>query len=123
ATSGGSRAEMTLLNHPIHGPVFSGLHEQPFVCMTDKFRGVTGGLGKAKDQYCSVATRVEYRYKAADGSLKPLADGAAPPADVPMISTSTGNRVPYIVRIETGTINRGIYQIAVLHDPSLPAPT
>ena len=29
-----------------------------------------------------------------------------------------GQKVPYVVRIETGTINRGIYQIAVLHDPS-----
>src|SRR5690606_14139251 len=26
--------------------------------------------------------------------------------------------VPFVVRLETGTINRAIYQIAVLHDPS-----
>ena len=29
-----------------------------------------------------------------------------------------GPDVPYIVRIETGTINRAIYQIAMLHDPA-----
>src|SRR6185436_19329289 len=31
---------------------------------------------------------------------------------------------PYILRIETGTINRAVYQIAMLHDPNRePAPT
>ena len=33
-------------------------------------------------------------------------------------STSEGKTVPYIVRVETGTINRAIYQTAILSDPS-----
>ena len=34
------------------------------------------------------------------------------------MTTLTGQHVPYIVRIETGTINRAIYQIAMLHNPA-----
>ena len=37
-----------------------------------------------------------------------------------MTTTTTGLTVPYIVRVERGTINRGIYDIAVLFDPSQP---
>ena len=47
------------------------------------------------------------------------------PEDAAFTTTSLGQRVPYIVRIETGTINRAIYQIAVLHNPvseSAPGP-
>src|SRR5437867_12508341 len=31
-------SELTLTNHPITGPIFSGPHEQPFFCMTQNFR-------------------------------------------------------------------------------------
>jgi hypothetical protein len=35
----------------------------------------------------------------------------------------TANGRPYIIRLETGTVNRAIYQIAMLHDPlAQPAP-
>ena len=37
-----------------------------------------------------------------------------------MTTTTAGLTVPYIVRVERGTINRGIYDIAVLFDPSKP---
>ena len=33
------------------------------------------------------------------------------------MTTLSGNTVPYVVRIETGTINRAVYQIAMLHVP------
>jgi hypothetical protein len=35
-----------------------------------------------------------------------------------MTTTDTGVTVPYIVRVERGTINRGIFDIAVLFDPT-----
>jgi hypothetical protein len=35
-----------------------------------------------------------------------------------MTTTVTGQTVPYIVRLETGTINRAIYQTAILHNPN-----
>ena len=69
------RARLTVVNHPITGPVFSGPHEQPFVCETE-----AAGLGAPLDADCSVATRT----RDVDG-----------------------------VRLETGTINRGIYEIAM----------
>src|SRR3984957_5534553 len=35
-----------------------------------------------------------------------------------MTTTSVSKKVPYVIRIETGTINRAIYQTAILHDPT-----
>jgi hypothetical protein len=37
-----------------------------------------------------------------------------------MTTTDTGIAVPFIVRVERGTMNRGIYDIAVLFDPNRP---
>ena len=126
ATAGGlSAARQTLVNHPIVGPVFAGPHEWPFICESEHFTLASGGtLGPALDEHCSVITRVNYVYRStAGGNLKPLADPKAPPVDVAFATTLIGRRVPYIVRIETGTINRAIYQIGMLHDPvSEPAP-
>ncbi len=125
-------ARLVVVNHPIEGPVFSGPHEHPFICETESFKLQSGDtLGAAKDQQCSIDTRVDYYYRStAGGALKPLV--AAPlvatrpayviPGDVAQTTTLAGATVPFIVRIETGTINRGIYQIAMLHNPADPAP-
>lgn len=51
-------------------------------------------------------------------NLKPLTDMTTLPADVAYTTTTTGDKVPFIVRVETGTINRGIYQFVVLSDPT-----
>jgi Tannase-like family of unknown function (DUF6351) len=109
-----SSMKLTVVNHPITGPLFSGPHEQPFVCMTDKFKLQGGGtLGPALDANCSVATRIDYVYRGTDKKLHALADPKQVPADVEMIPRD-GHAIPFIVRIETGTINRGIYQIAIV---------
>ena len=111
-------AALDLVNHPVEGPVFSGPHEQPFVCETDSFELPSGEtLGAPLDENCSVARRVDYAYRATDGTLKPLADPDAVPADAATATTLTGAEVPYVIRIETGTINRAVYQIAMLHAP------
>jgi hypothetical protein len=111
---------LALTNHPIGGPIFSGPHQTPFICETQAFvLPVTGGnLGAPLDSDCSTATRVDYVYRAADGTLKPLPNPAVRPSDVATTTTTQGITVNYIVRIETGTINRAIYQIAFLHDPA-----
>lgn len=116
--AGGGTASIDVVSHPVAGPVFSGPHESPFVCETDRFELVSGEtLGAALDDHCSVERRVDYAYRSADdGSLKPLADPAMRPADLARTTTLDGDDVPYIVRIETGTINRAVYQIAMLHD-------
>ena len=118
--AGGTTARIDVVNHPTAGPVFSGPHERPFVCETDRFELVSGEtLGGALDDDCSVERRVDYAYRSVeDGALKALADPAMRPADLARTTTLAGDEAPYIVRIETGTINRAVYQIAMLHDPA-----
>ena len=87
-------AKLTVVNHPITGPLFAGPQEQPFVCITDKFKLVGGGtLGPALDANCSIATRVDFVYRSTDGKFKPLADPKATPADAEMIDRP-GTRIP-----------------------------
>jgi len=121
ASAGNANARLTVVNHPNAGPVISGPHEQPFICETDKFKLMSGGVaGKALDADCSIATRVDYVYKStAGGDLQPLADPKKIPADVAMTTTSIGTGIPFIVRIETGTINRAVYEIAMPFNPAL----
>jgi hypothetical protein len=111
---------LTLRNYPIAGPIISGPHEEPFYCMTQLFKlpASTQTLGAALDADCSIATRVDYVYQSTGGGFKPMPTLASYPADLAQTTTSEGKTVPYIVRVETGTINRGIYETAVLHDPT-----
>lgn len=134
ATAGSTpAATVTLKNYPITGPVFSGPHEQPFLCQTEEFKLPDGKtLGAPLDANCSVKTVVTYVYKstatpppaptgrgaAAASAFKPLPSTTSLPADVAMTTTSTGEKVPFVVRVETGTVNRSIYQFVVLHDPT-----
>ncbi|RII17673.1 hypothetical protein DSC45_12295 [Streptomyces sp. YIM 130001] len=120
---GAAGGRLTLVNHPVSGPVFSGPHEQPFVCDTEQFKTVTGDtLGKPLDKDCSVKTRIDYMYRTTGGEFAALPDKDERPADLATTTTSAGEEVPYIVRVETGTINRAIYETAVLHDPASGAP-
>jgi hypothetical protein len=113
-------AQLVLTNYPITGPIFSGPQEEPFYCMTQSFSlpASTQTLGPALDADCSIATRVDYVYRSTGGTFKPLPSLTSYPADLAQTTTSEGKTVPYIVRVETGTINRGIYETAVLHDPT-----
>ena len=125
---GRAAADLTLTNYPVTGPIISGPHEFPYACTTQNFVPVTGApaLGEPLDSNCSVERRVHYVYRTngttgpARFALLPLPYlDSNPPADLAM--TATG--VPFIVRLETGTINRAIYQTAILHKPTDPAPT
>jgi len=51
--------------------------------------------------------------------FKPYSVGTTP-ADLATTTTDSGVTVPYIVGVERGTLNRGIYDMAVLLDPSKP---
>ena len=53
----------------------------------------------------------------ANPCFKPYTTGTTP-ADLATTTTDAGLTVPYIVRVERGVINRGIYDIAVLFDPT-----
>jgi hypothetical protein len=116
AKAGSESATLRLTNYPITGPIVSGEHLKPFICETAE-----SGLGEPLDADCSAKTKFEYYYRTKDGKFNPLPNPAGPaPADLAQTTTSEGKTVPYIVRIESGTINRSIYHIAVLDDPAHP---
>lgn len=102
-------ASQILFNSATTGPLFSGPHQSPFICTTD-----ANGLGPATDGDCSAPTKVEYRYRSTDGDFKPLADPTQRPADLAQTTTRDGQTVDYIVRIESGVLNRAVYRWAVL---------
>ena len=112
-------ADATLVNHPIEGPIFSGPHEQPYACATQQFNlpAGLGNLGAPLDTNCSVNRRVDYIYRTTANAFAQWPAGATTyPANMASTTTTLGKTVPYIIRIETGTINRAIYQITILHD-------
>ena len=137
---------LTITNHKIGGPVISGPQVVPFVCATpvatpevgDTPRTNQSGLStNAIDDQCNIATEIKlYYHSSTAGCANALPDPNAPtappanpcfktydpaaaaPADLAMTTTDTGAIVPYIVRVERGTLNRGIYDIAVLFDPT-----
>jgi hypothetical protein len=102
-------AVLTIVNHPITGPILSGPHIAPFECSTE-----ASGLGPALDPNCSAPRRTWRFYRSTDNSFKPLID--SPPADAATTTTTDGRTVPYVVRVDSGVINRAIYQFAVLDD-------
>jgi Tannase-like family of unknown function (DUF6351) len=117
-------ADLTLTNYPIQGPIISGPHEYPFACTTTTFVPFPGSpaLGAPLDADCSVARRVQYVYRTTANTFAPLPMAQLPvlPANLVTTTTATGATVPFIVRLETGTINRAIYQTAILHNPNGP---
>ncbi len=116
-------AEVIVTNHPGTGPLFAGPHQDPFVCQTEDFQLAWGDhLGTPLDEDCSVETVVGYVYRTTGGEFVPLPEGVRLPSDVASTTTSTGEEVPYTVRVETGTANRAVYETAVLHDPRDPEP-
>jgi hypothetical protein len=133
-------ASLAVTNYPITGPVFSGPWIEPFICQTNVFKLPDGTtLGEPLDANCSAKTVVQYVYRSSNPPAPPAADaagrgrGAAAPAFKPLPSTTTlppdvaktttvdGVTVNFIVRVETGTMDRGIYQSAILFDPTTDA--
>ncbi len=128
--NGRPTADLTLKNHPVTGPIFSGPQQQPFLCRTigqglgtplpDNQAGI--GLqvpgGWSKD--CSVPMKVDFQYRTTGGAFRDLPAGPLP-ADVAMTTLLDGRTVPYVIRRERGTINRFIYSISILSPPGDPA--
>ncbi|HWL89373.1 MAG TPA: DUF6351 family protein, partial [Polyangiaceae bacterium] len=112
--SGTRRAVLTVTNHAISGPVLSGPHQTPFICQTQ-----AAGLGDPLDADCGIETRYEWYYRDARSQQYQKLDDpyAAYPAGITQTVTADGRAVPFVVRLETATINRGITRIAVLDDP------
>ena len=146
--NGRPRATLRILNHPIGGPVLLGSQTQPWICATPTPVAESGntpasnasGLTTfAVDAQCNIATEYKLFYRTitpgcstalpdpsppaappTNNCFKPYNPASPPPPDLATTTTTTGLTVPYIVRVERGTINRGIYDIAVLFDPAKP---
>jgi hypothetical protein len=109
ATAAGQQAELTITNHPIGGPVFSGPQLQPWYC-----------LAGALDAQCNRPVTYAYQYKSSVTGKFAAYDPANPPADVATATTDQGETVAFIVRIESGDIDRSAYSVAVLYDGATP---
>jgi hypothetical protein len=113
---------LTLVNHPITGPVFSGPHQNPFVCTvqdeglgqplidhdSEGFPVFAGGEIIGYSQDCSAETLVQYVYGSTEGGFKPFTPGGDRPADMAQTTTMDGLTVDYIVRWERGTITASL---------------
>jgi Tannase-like family of unknown function (DUF6351) len=109
-------SSLDVIDHSINGPVFSGKQQLPFLCQTAAF-----GLAASTPPDCFAPTVVSYVYKNTGGAFVPLADPTTIPADA-ATATVNGAKVPYLVRIETGVIDRAVYQTAALFDGQAPSP-
>ncbi len=123
ARLGSSGARLTITNHPIGGPIFSGPQVQPWVCAEP---GTSGLSTAATDAQCNMASEDHLFYRTTEQCsqrsngppcFKPYDPGAAPPADLAETTNDQGAKVKYIVRVERGVMNRAIYDLAVLYDP------
>lgn len=114
------------------GPLFSGVQQYPFVCWTSESKlgqplvdnwdakgnavyaieGDNTSPIMGYSQSCSIHTRVDYFYYATDNKFYAY-NAAMPPADIAKTMVN-GQSVDFIVRVETGTLNRFIYTIAML---------
>lgn len=117
AHSGTTGARLRVTNYPNGGPVFAGYQVQPWVCQTEE-----AGFGRPRDKQCNIRPKYEFFYRSTNptqSSFLPY-DRKNPPSDVATTTTDQGHEVPYIVRQETGAMDRGWYAIAVLADPNEP---
>jgi hypothetical protein len=107
----GRGARLTITNHPIGGPVFSGPQIQPWTCAAG-----------AADAQCNRPPAYAFKYISTNPTKSGFQDynPDSPPSDVATTTTDQGKTVPFIVRTETGTIDRDQYRIAVLFDPAKP---
>ncbi|MGH3680981.1 MAG: DUF6351 family protein [Natronosporangium sp.] len=130
AAGRGPAARLTVRNHPIEGPVFSGPKQYPFLCRTEqaelgqplvdnqdgegmRVRGPDGSvIGWSRD--CSAQTRVDYLYRTTGDAWAPFPVDGSVPEDLATTTTLDGETVEFVVRRERGTINRFVYQIAML---------
>jgi hypothetical protein len=110
ADAGTSGASITITNTGLDGPIFSGPQIEPWTCPANT------------DAECNRAPTYTYAYKPASGGSLTAYNPDNPPAPTAIASTTTDQNVtvPFIVRTETGSIDRDEYRIAVLFQPGDP---
>lgn len=126
----GTVASLSLMNHPINGPMFSGPHQQPFVCTVTTeygkqpavespeppgfpvFDDAHNKIGYSRN--CVIAPYVTYRYRTTSNTWKDLPSDGSRPMDLATLTLGDGRQVDFVVRQERGTINRFLYSYAML---------
>ena len=103
-------SQITIVDHAIGGPVFSGPQVHPWVCKN----------ANATDSQCDAPTTYAYEYKSSLTGQFATYDPSKPPSDMATTTTDSGQTVPFIIRVETGYQDRDQYQIAVLFQPGKP---
>lgn len=124
-------AALRMRNYPVSGPMFSGAQQQPFICraedaglgqpLADNQQGIghpvrdAAGRIVGHSRHCAIAARRVYLYFNGAEFLPfdPATDFASPPADLARVDVD-GASVPFVIRVEVGSINRFLYTIAML---------
>ena len=108
---GASAGSVSMIIHPIGGPVFGGPQPMPWRCRN---------IAKAINAQCDQPAEYSYLYKSTDPTVSGLQayDPASPATDVAMTTTDQGKTVPFIVRRELGYQDRDQYYILTLFDPA-----
>jgi len=111
ATAPGYSGQMTVVNHPNGGPVFSGPQVRFYQCQTS-----------AMDKKCNQPASYRLLYRSTDPTKAGLQhyDRKNPPSDVATTTTDRGVTVPFIVRQESGYQDRDRYTILTLFRPGKP---
>ncbi|WP_219470655.1 DUF6351 family protein [Nonomuraea rhizosphaerae] len=124
AQAGPFKETLRLRNHPIGGPIFSGPHQYPFLCKTERAglgapvadnqegQGYRTNGGWSRD--CFAPVLKERLYRSTAGTFKTMP--AERPADMSTTTTLDGRTVDFVIRRERGVINRFLYSIAMLED-------
>jgi hypothetical protein len=125
------RDTLRVTNWPITGPMFTGLHQAPFVCTTIQsavgrqplvdsatppgYR-VTDAAGNliGYSTNCSIDTFVTYLYRTSSNEWKTMPTDGSRPADMTTVTLADGRIVDFVIRREIGSINRFLYSIAML---------
>jgi len=112
---GAQDASVTITNYPSGGPIFAGPQVQPWIC-----KNATVGGPPSTDAQCDGTPTYSFFYMSTATHAFAAYDPSHPPAAGQVASTTTDQGVtdPYIVRDERGAMDRGIYDVAVLSNPS-----
>jgi hypothetical protein len=109
-TPGHRPATAILINHASGGPLFAGPQIQPWKC-----------LNGSRGPKCHARTTYTYEYMSTLGGFQPYNPKSPPPsAEIATTTTENGTKVPFIVRFETGYVDRDQYQIAAVYQPGKP---
>ena len=122
----GGAARLVVTNHPIGGPVFAGPQIQPWTCQetaTDDavqraadVQLLLPAEGRsARDGRRVPGRAVERRRRRRSSPTTPRTRRRDD--EIETTTTTEGVTVPFIVRLETGYIDRDQYAIATLFDP------